>query len=73
MFPIMKFYGKIPFKYRGGISPAPVILQIERRRQFPGGLLHLPQVSPDIEIEGRACVDVAQNLLDALNVRPALF
>lgn len=56
---------------RGGIAPAPVILQIERRRQFLGGLLHLPQVSPDIKIQGRTCVDVAQNLLDTLNVRPA--
>lgn len=54
---------------RGGIAPAPVILQIERRRQFLGGLLHLPQVSPDIEIQRCACVDVAQNLLDALNIR----
>lgn len=38
--------------------PPPLVLQIKRRRQFPGGLLHLPQVSLDIEIEGRACVDV---------------
>lgn len=29
----------------------------------------MPQVSLDIEIEGRTCVDVAQNLLNALNVR----